>query len=118
MIRYTHNGFALATTKQAGNVLASALAVEPDDHTAFDRGLPVYAPGTTFTDGMDGPLRIKVPSNPPAAWFLSVDMTAEKAAAAEALIANGLPPGVTAQVVPRESADWRAFIEAAGYVMP
>lgn len=118
MSNYTHIGMALATTKQAGNVLASALAVEPGDYTAFNSATPVYAPGTTFADGMDGPLRIKVPSAPPAAWFIKVLMRTEKAAAAQAMIASGLPPGVTAQVVPRETADWRAFIESNGYVLP
>jgi len=41
-------------------------------------------------------------------------------AACEALIAQGLPPGVIAQVGDRSTLEpqWREFIESNGYVLP
>jgi hypothetical protein len=62
----------IATDQNAGNSLSSLIAAEPGDHTAFDRGIPLYTPDTTFQDVQDGPVIVKQPSKAAVAWLVPV----------------------------------------------
>jgi len=101
------------------NVLVGQFSDNPADVAAFDYSTRLYPPGTTFGPPA-GPLQPRESSNPPAGYYLGVCCTDAVRAACEALIAQGLPPGVIAQVGDRETIEpqWRAFIEAQGYVLP
>lgn len=52
---YEYYLHVIATDGAAGNQLAALVGPEPGDATAFDRGVPLYAPGTTF-EHSDNPL--------------------------------------------------------------
>lgn len=119
-MRYGNWLHILVTDKAVGNALGAQVSTEPEDAQAFDNAVPVYAAGTTFSTEPLGPLTRVVASNPPAAYYLGVCCTDAVRAACEALIAGGLPQGVAAQVGDRATLEpnWRAFIEAQGYVLP
>jgi len=118
--RYGNWLHIIVTNKAIGNALAAQVSTEPGDAQAFDNAPAVYPAGTTFQTESVGPLTRAVASNPPAGYYLGVCCTDGVRAACEALIAQGLPPGVIAQVGDRATLEpqWRAFIEAQGYVLP
>lgn len=119
-MRYGNWLHIIVTDKAVGNALGAQVSTEPGDAQAFDNAPAVYPAGTTFQSVQEGPLTIVVASNPPAAYYLGVCCTDAVRAACEAMIAGGLPPGVIAQVGDRAALEpnWRAFLEAQGYVLP
>ena len=127
---------AIADNQNIGNSVASLVAAEPGDHNAFDRGVPLYPAGTTFTQPSN-PLLPPVPSNPPCAWYVGVpakqaayDVAAEFASDGPYPLLNtrGMSDAqvavakahVKVQVGPRGTTEpqWRSFIESLGYVIP
>lgn len=120
MNRYGNWLNVITPTRAIGNALGAQVSTEPGDARAFDYARELFAPGTTFQVVGDGPLRQVIPSAPAVAFYVGVSCTDEVRAACEALIAQGLPPGVIAQVGDRAALEpqWREFIEAQGYVVP
>lgn len=130
MSNYKWCALAIATDVDKGNMLSARMGVEPGDETAFTRGLPVYPAGTTFQrNGLE-----VIPSAQPVGRFIRVllmqrghDLAHEFVSAGPytelgitqeqaAYIKSGVPH---ISIGGRELFDqWRAFIEAAGYVMP
>jgi len=110
----------ISPSREIGNALGAQVSTEPGDARAFDYARELFAPGTTFQVSGEGPARIVTPSAPPIAYYVGTSCTAGVRASCEALIAQGLPPGVIAQVGDRETLEpqWREFIAGNGYVMP
>lgn len=134
---YDYYILAVATNKQVGNSVAALVAAEPGDLTAFNNAPACYPAGTTFSNQQDGPVTIKVSSQPAAAWYVGVavkksayDLAAEFAGDGPypALNALGMTDAqvaaakahVTVFTGPRSTTEpqWRAHIESLGYVLP
>lgn len=127
----------VATNKQVGNSVAALVVAEPGDLTAFNNAPACYHAGTTFSNQQDGPITIKVPSQPAAAWYVGVPARQDTYEVAAEFAGDGPYPllnarGMTdAQVAaakahvtvfagPRSTTEpnWRAHIESLGYVLP
>lgn len=134
---YDNYILAVATNKQVGNSVAALVAAEPGDLTAFNNAPACYPAGTTFSNQQDGPITVKVPSQPAAAWYVGVaakqaayDLAAEFAGAGPYPLLNAL--GLTDELIsekkqavtvfagPRATTEpnWRAHIESLGYTLP
>jgi len=134
---YAYYILAVATNKAVGNSVAALVAAEPGDLTAFDNAPACYPAGTTFSDQQDGPVTIKVPSQPAAAWYVGVACKVNAYEVAAEFSGDGPYPllnarGMTdAQIAaakahvtvfagPRSTTEpnWRAYIESLGYTLP
>ena len=108
----------IAPSIAAGNALAGQFSDNPADVAAFDYSTKLYPPGTTF--GAPVPLQPRQSSNPPSAYYLGVAISDEKYAQALAMRAAVEAQGFKIDLGERTAVEpnWRAFIEAQGYVLP
>lgn len=118
----------LAPSVAAGNALAADFSDNPADAQAFVTSTKLYPAGTTFsapvqltpeTDPAEL-LRPRTASNPPAAYYVGVQISQEKYEQATAMLPAVLQAGFKVELSPFDGTEpnWREFIESHGYVVP
>lgn len=112
---YTKYLLVAVTDRAIGDQVAAIVGNEPGDAHTFDRAIPAYPVGTTFTPMQDGPITLQQASNPPARWVTGVAVKQDAHDVAAEFAAGGYPATLVSAGLTHEQID--ALIRPAVHVV-